>query len=212
MFEELITILLDQSKQELPGTIAQQKMAPSVRYAGKGFPENISKAKRSAVLLLLYPSNTKINIVLIERSKYAGVHSGQISLPGGKFESEDNSLFETALREAKEEVGIIPNDISIIRELTPLYVPASGYNIQPFLSYIKYTPKFIADITEVNYIIEANICEMFKPPNTKIKKMITSDYNILAPYYRVGKFHIWGATAMILSELHFLLKRTNLLQ
>ncbi len=210
MFKTLVKILLNQSNMELPGIFAQQKMSPSVRYTGKGFPEDMGKAQESAVLLLLYPVNDTLNIVLIERSKYKGVHSGQISLPGGKHELSDKSLIETALREASEEIGVITSDVSIIREMTPLFVPASGFIIQPVLSYIMYKPDFIADQTEVNKIIEVNITELFNPLNLRINKISMEGFSISAPCYNINQYQIWGATAMILSELHEILKQAKL--
>ena len=211
MFAALINKLLNQSKLELPGVFAQQIMSPSIRYTGKGFPEDKNKAKQSAVLLLLYPFKDKTNIVLIERSKYKGVHSGQISLPGGKCERNDKSLFETALREAEEEIGIIANDVSIISALTPLFVPVSTFNIQPVLSYIDYTPNFIADPIEVKNIIEVSINKLFDPLNLGVKNIRKDTSYFTAPCYNINQYQIWGATAMILCELHVLLKRAKIL-
>ena len=72
---------------------------------------------------------------MIERSKYPGIHSGQISFPGGKYENQDNELWETALREANEEIGIQKADIIYVMSLSNIFIPPSNFLVTPFLSY-----------------------------------------------------------------------------
>ena len=196
---------------KLPSVFAQQKMSPTLRFIGKGFPEDSTMAIKSAVLILLFPEGNSLGTVFIERNKYPGAHSGQISFPGGKHEREDNSLMDTAIREAKEEIGIDPEEIRIIGSLTKLFVPVSNFLIYPYIGLIDKKPVFIPEPKEVNSIIEIGINSLFDPANKKSKLIKKNDFSILAPYYDAKGHHIWGATAMILSEFYEILKDGNLL-
>jgi 8-oxo-dGTP pyrophosphatase MutT (NUDIX family) len=192
-----ITILL---KGKLPGLSTQQQMAPSIRYRGKYSPENNEAFRDSGVLLLVYPFNKNAHTVFMKRNIYNGAHSGQISLPGGKSEPADNNLIETAIREAEEEIGISRNQIQILGTLTPLFVPASGFRILPVIGYLAKKPIFIPDPGEVSELIEIGLETLFEPSNTKVEVLNIKGLSLTAPYFDVKGHHIWGATAMILSE------------
>ena len=210
MFSDFIQILQSGLKQELPGMAAQQKMSPSLRYAGKGFPENKINARDSGVLILLYPKDGKAWTVLIERNKYNGAHSGQIGLPGGKKEDTDLHINHTALREANEEIGVDPNTVQVLGRLTPLYVPVSSFMIHPVVGYSETIPDFVADPKEVHNIIEVSIDSLFDPAKSKIEDLTIDGLQIVSPYFEVGQYHVWGATAMILSEFREISLKTNL--
>src|SRR5688572_27853183 len=108
------------------------KMAPKIRRRMEFYEEERKSAKISSVLVLLYPARDIVYTPLILRASYSGSHSGQISFPGGKFDKEDADLGCTALREAKEEIGIDPGKITLIGELATLYIPPSGFLVHPF--------------------------------------------------------------------------------
>ncbi|MFB6306378.1 MAG: CoA pyrophosphatase, partial [Flavobacteriales bacterium] len=114
--------------------------------------ENVKKdAKTSAVLLLLFPTeNHSLETVFIQRPEYDGVHSGQISFPGGGREIHDKNLKETSLRETREEIGVLDNEVSIIGNLSDLYIPPSNYLVTPFVGYTDKAPNFNPDSNEVN--------------------------------------------------------------
>ncbi|MFH1161490.1 MAG: CoA pyrophosphatase [bacterium] len=155
----------------------------------------------SSVLILLYPFEGDIFTVFMKRPDYGGVHSGQISLPGGKYEPADGDLKTTALRESQEEIGIFPKDVRIIGKLTDLYIPPSRYLVTPYVGWAPQRPAFVRDPKEVDEIIEIRINVLFKDETISVRKIkLPLGMHIKAPAFVVNKQVIWGATAMILSE------------
>ena len=129
---------------------------------------------------------------LIKRSNYSGVHSGQISLPGGKFDKNDSSLKETALRECSEELGINIDLKKDLFALTHLYIPPCNFIVTPYLAYENFYPKFNPDSREVALHIEISIDELMK---LKIeKKILRNEYqndSLIRCYICKGQI-IWG--------------------
>lgn len=193
----------------MPGWNAQKRLINYDRPA----PDDISKvdpdARLGAVLALLYPKNGELHTVLMMRNTYKGVHSNQVSFPGGEFEKQDASLWHTALREANEEVGVPENKVIKISELTKVYIPPSRFLVTPFLAFAEKAPSFIPDPYEVKRIIEAPISKFLDPNNILEKKIFIDSYKAKLPikYYEVEGEIIWGATAMMLSELAEILER-----
>lgn len=180
----------------LPGEHAQLKMAPTFRGS---YPEQ-KEAIRAAVLALLYPCGGNAHLVFIKRNEYDGPHSAQVSFPGGAWEEGDPSLEETALRETREELGVT-GDIEILGALTPLHIPVSNFLVYPFLGWMPEAPQFNPDPAEVQYVIETTLAELLNPANRDTERIWHHKRSINAPYFRVGDEKIWGATAMMLSEL-----------
>jgi 8-oxo-dGTP pyrophosphatase MutT (NUDIX family) len=185
--------------QELPGKQAHFKMIPSVRLSE--FDPIPEKARKSSVLILLFEKNNKIFTVLIQRPVYKGVHSAQISFPGGSFQKTDLSLENTALRETEEEIGIEHEKINIIGSLTELYIPPSNFRVKPFIAFCTEMGELIPDNYEVKKIHTIEINEFEGDKNVKSKKIrIQSGKEYDTCYYDIKGLTIWGATAMILSE------------
>ncbi len=160
-----------------------------------------ARVKPSGVLLLLYPVGEDLFMVFIQRPEYGGVHAGQISLPGGKQEPDDPDLTTTALRESKEEVGIVPERVRILGKLSDLYSPPSRYLVSPFVGYCSTRPEFVKDPAEVEEIIEVKICDLFSESAYQVTRhKVGLGIQIKAPAFVVNGHVIWGATAMILSE------------
>ena len=165
-----------------------------------------TKIKRAAVLLLLYPNaKDKVSFVLTRRKVYNGVHSGQISFPGGKPEKSDDNLWSTALRETHEEIGVSLDQIKHLRSLTEIYVPPSNFMIIPYVGYSEKSCVFKPDPSEVDVILEISLQDLIiKTP--KITKQATSSWGTInVPSYVFQHHEVWGATAMILSEFKMLL-------
>lgn len=169
--------------------------------------ENIKNAKQAAVLALLYPCENNItHLVLILRKTYKGVHSAQVGFPGGKVEETDVNLEQTALREAHEEVGVNPNTISVLKQLTSVYIPPSNYNVQPFLGVTDITPTFIKEEEEVEDILEIRLSDFLDDKNVTTKAIKKGEQIINVPAFDLGEHLVWGATAMMLNEIKQLLK------
>jgi 8-oxo-dGTP pyrophosphatase MutT (NUDIX family) len=204
----LLTEKLDQRfKLPLPGLESQLIMASRKRVNFKFRTGLMSSARPSGVLLLLYPKNGEICFILMRRPDYTGVHSGQISLPGGKFEPSDSDLVATAIREAKEEVGIKPSAVNIIGTLTPLYIPPSNYIVTPALGWAEQRPEFKADPREVDEMIEVRLPDFLDDRHVQSKRIkLFMGLSANFPCFYIDGNIIWGATAMILSEFRVILK------
>ncbi len=192
----------------LPGIEAQFKMAPINRKKPNEIITELNTYKLSAVLIILY-FNKQCNdwcIPLIKRVDNGGAHSGQIGLPGGAFEQNDVKLKHTAIRESKEEIGI--SDFEVIGQLTEVYIPISNFKVEPYIA--------ISDKTTLPYKLQHNEVEQIieLPLNLLLNNQIVKEDYIKVgtnlknktPYYDVKGFKVWGATAMILSELKEFLK------
>ena len=205
MLKEFNKIQVQLSRQ-LPGLEAQMKMAPVIR---KQLNFNAPQLK-AAVMVLLFSQDDSLYTILIKRTEYEGPHSGQISLPGGKFEPEDIDLSTTSLRETAEETGIDPSRISMIGRLTTLEIPVSNFEVHPFVGCIEKKPGFNPDQTEVEYLIETDLHILNSPNIRKTKIMNIGEHVIELPYYDYQGHHIWGATAMMLSEFLEVLKMAGI--
>ena len=196
--ETLLETLKNNCASDLPGRAAQNIMLakPRVKIV---FPNSEEHAILSAVLILLYPYNGDINFILTERTNEVQHHKGQISLPGGAWEKGEH-LHETALRETEEEIGIPIDKIEIVCELTPLFVKVTGYLIHPFIGYIHQKPNIALDPNEVKNVFTSSISELLNPNNTQSELWTIRKIKVAVPFFKFGKYKVWGATAMILSE------------
>jgi len=187
---------IDLLLHKLPGEKAQLRMAPSFR----GNLSSEGLALEAAVLALFYPSDGKTHLVFIKRNEYDGPHSAQVSFPGGIREAGDLNLEETALRETSEELGV-SGKIEDLGALTPLQIPVSNFMVYPFVGWMEESPVFHPDPSEVQYVIEAALGDLLDPSSRDSETLYHHDQHIEAPFYRVGEEKIWGATAMMLSEV-----------
>lgn len=168
-----------------------------------------NNAIKAAVLAIIYKSDTEDSVIyLIERNTYNGHHSGQIALPGGKMDQEDENLKHTALREVHEEIGVQLNSDQLI-PLTPQWIHVSNHWVQPFYTIVYEKPIFTLNKREINCIFEMPI-STFKDSNflTFHEKNILGNKVISPIFLNKGK-EIWGATAIILYQL-FLRSNTKI--
>ena len=206
MFVSFTEKLKNQLALPLPGEIAQFKMSASLRVEAKATPfpryEPNAQTRDAGVLILLYLHENTIFMPLIVRpTTEMGAHSGQVSFPGGKKEVSDKNLRETALREAYEEVGIKADEITVLGEISPLFVFASNFMVYPTVAVCDFRPDFVPDPREVAKILEIPLLHLQNTDNHKIADLEIRNSTIIAPHFEVEKHIIWGATAMILNEL-----------
>jgi 8-oxo-dGTP pyrophosphatase MutT (NUDIX family) len=202
--EGLIQRLVQALGGPLPGAAAHRAMdvtPPPVRNRLREGPP-----RKGAVLALLYPAAGQLYLALTKRNARLRHHGGQVSLPGGAWEPLDASLWHTALREAVEEIGIVPDRVRRLGELTPIQVPASGYVVHPFVAYSDERPSFCLQEAEVEALIELPLGALLAPDDRGVEEWQLSDRVARVPFYRSGQVVIWGATAAILSELEALLR------
>lgn len=206
-FEDFLANIHRLQSIPLGGLEAQFKLAPALRLGYDAKKIKANNPKRAAVLALFYPNNSgETTFLLTQRASYKGTHSAQISFPGGKIEEQDNSLFETAIREANEEVGIIKEQVSKIREITDVYIPPSNFLATPFIAYTEQRPVFTLN-EEVASTIEVTVTELLDDSNLASVMMTTSYMKeISVPCFKLREHIVWGATGMMLSEIKEMLK------
>ncbi len=160
-------------------------------------------------MALFYPDKEGLTrLLLILRKTYKGVHSNQIAFPGGKVEPEDENLMETALRETHEEVGVPSREVQVIKQLSEVYIPPSNFLVQPFLGLYPAPNPFKIQETEVESIVEVPLSEFLDRSNLSEEKLSTSyAKNIDVPAFKLNGYTVWGATAMMLSEIKELLEQ-----
>lgn len=185
----------------LPGLPAQLKMAHAIRHLHRETPP---EARAAGVLAALFPKNEEWHVIFIERPKNDNDrHGGQISFPGGKVEPSDTSMLDTALRETEEEIGVPRSAVQVLGGLTSLYIPVSNFHVHPFVGYLEAPPNYILQEEEVGGVVEVPLSYFQNPGIRRATDMRVSPLLTLknVPYFDVEGKVLWGATAMMMSEL-----------
>lgn len=206
-FESLIQDLELRLGQELPAALAHDAMR-ATRADKTPIQFNHSVPPRpGAVLLLLYQGvDGAINFPLIKRPDYAGAHSGQVSFPGGKAEAGE-TIIQTALREAQEEIGIDPKDVNVIGVMSDFFVMPSNFMVTPVVGYMTKRPEFVPDKVEVVRILEGDVRRLLPDEAITISEIVVAKtHKLRAPHFLIDNEIVWGATAMMLNELRHILK------
>ena len=196
------------SEVDLPAVSSHIKMAPLERIKSLHEMQDFSdSAKRAAVMMLFYPKGEVAHLVLIVRNTYPGVHSSQIAFPGGKVEETDSDLQETALRETFEEIGIPANQINVVRSFSAIYIPPSNFLVYPFMGISTTELQFLLQEEEVAGIIEMPVA-MLLDDSIIAQRILDTSYakEMKVPVFQIQEHAVWGATAMMLSELKDVLK------
>jgi len=213
-FKDLKRIIPKLKLSNLNSKTSQIKLAPSFRKEFIKLNSNkLLNSKKAAVTAALYPDdNNLVRLILILRNTYNGVHSNQIGFPGGRVEEDDKTLFDTAIRETFEEIGIAVEKNELIRELKEIFIPPSNFNVYPFLVLLNHPPSFVKDDKEVKEIItidldsllNCKITQTLIPVPTKLNEINTQN-DVLVPTFKLAGYNVWGATAMMLSEIRDLI-------
>lgn len=206
-FKEVLSLLERGMQLPLPGKYAHLQMSPNPVDMRRFDPKLPVDYRKGAVLILFYPENEKAYFPLIKRPEYPGFHSGQIAFPGGKMEPGDSDEIQTALREASEEVGIYPENVRLIGRMSDLFIPTSNFLVSPVLGFSDSRPDFVPEEREVSRIIPTALSGLYLPELRKRKVLeFSNEFRLDTPYFEVDQEMVWGATAMILSELIQLLE------
>ena len=204
--EDFIQRLRNRLAGDLPGEEAQFLMAPMARPRMSEALAMTVQQRQSAVLLYLFPQQGDWRIVLMKRPDYEGAHGGQVSIPGGRLESGEKHK-QAALREFEEETGVSVSSRQLLGNLSELFIPPSNFLVKPFVAYATDRPCFDPDPVEVEEIIELPILTLMSDVTVKRDQVCLSSGDwVESPYFEVDGHMVWGATAMILSELKEILR------
>jgi 8-oxo-dGTP pyrophosphatase MutT (NUDIX family) len=201
--EDFKAKLKQQLQGEKPGIRAQLLMAPKFREEELMQRDANLPSKKSAVLILFNPFSPELSIIITKRSSRLKVHRGQVSLPGGSVDKHDVDAEATALRETWEEIGIPSKHVEVIGQLSGIYIPPTNFDIVPVVGFLKEKHTYNINPDEVAEVVEVPLSQLMDSNNIKSKVFYTSSSgeDRKAPYYDVMGLEIWGATAMILSEM-----------
>lgn len=169
--------------------------------------DELTNARKAAVSIIFTVVNNRVKILFIKRSNYKGVHSSQMAFPGGKFEVEDTSMLNCAIRETMEEIGFdLQNNLSNIA-LSPIYIPPSKFIVQPFAF-------FIPDLDEKQLVLESEEVQSIhwldasalldKTPFVS-KTLEIAEGKIKTKGIDLEGEFVWGASAAMLAEIHHIL-------
>ena len=213
----MINKLRESLAKELPGIKSWERMAVKSqegnsieseslqKYSKWLNEEKLSVMKTAAVLIGFFEKGNNWYFPLIKRPMHEKNHPGQIALPGGAKENNE-TLEETALREAFEEVGIIPNNVEIIGKLTPLPVPVSNYLIYPFVGIINKEPEWKINKDEVAELMILKLDDLIEADNGYSENWDLRGNKVKVPVFKLSDKTIWGATATVLCEMLDLIK------
>jgi 8-oxo-dGTP pyrophosphatase MutT (NUDIX family) len=194
--ESLVPVRLDTGERRRPGV-----------------PSGPIESRPAAVLVLIVPdevgphgtaaADASAEVVLTERVRRGGNHSGEISFPGGSVEAGDADSAATALREASEEVGLDPRaaGVRIVGELETFWIPVSGYRVTPVLAIAERRPELVASPDEVESIVWASLDAFLPGAPIELVETTVMDFEIRYGAYSIEGFRVWGATARILGQL-----------
>jgi 8-oxo-dGTP pyrophosphatase MutT (NUDIX family) len=212
MFDRFSEDLMRAFTQPLPGKVAHETLKPYLKINKSLDAPKLPNTKEGAVMSLIYPVNNIPHILFIERPVYNGVHSGQIAFPGGKIEQSDSSFLDAALRETHEEIGIPGQQIKVVGALSEIYVLASNFMVYPYVGLLDEIPSLILEEKEVASAFEIPLYRFFEPDILKEKPIKNAlGFTLMAPYYDLDGKTLWGATAMMVSELCTIIKQQDII-
>lgn len=207
-----LNILRETLMGELPGEDAHVAMSPIGRGRSSEALKQARHVRESAVALVIYESAEGLASILIQRPTYKGAHSGQICLPGGKREKGERDLIQTAIRECVEETGLKANQLHHIGELTPVFIPVSGYHVFPYVFEYSGALEFVPDAREVDEILPFQLGQLLQRDTLQKTDIHLHDERVLrdVPHFAIHGRVVWGATALILHEFkEILIKARN---
>jgi 8-oxo-dGTP pyrophosphatase MutT (NUDIX family) len=202
-----LPVKLPQPPAELMPTLIAGPDGSEPRF--RSFPEG--QLREAAVQILIHPgANDEAQLLLIERAGGDHIHAGQISLPGGAIEDGESAI-DAALREAHEEVGldVLQAGVRVVGELPTADVTVSGFRVHPVIAFAERTPHVAPDGVEAVAVFTAPLAAFIPPAPIEVTTAERDGYRLRYGGYRIGQYHVWGATAGILGRLGVYLAGTS---
>lgn len=203
--------LANKLKQPLPGAAAHEPLRaiPSGKLIPK-FDHSLPP-RPGAVLILLYEQDNHTFFPLTKRPDYLGTHGGQVSFPGGKAEAGE-TIVETALREAEEEIGIHRDSVEVLGVLSPFFVIPSNFMVTPVVGVLTSPPVFKPDPKEVGKILTGSLDDLLREDAIRTKEILAArQFPMMAPHFEIEGEVVWGATAMMLNEFRQVVREISML-
>jgi len=190
--------------EPLPGPMVGARFEPRPRL-GRRYDKAPPHARHAAVLLLLYCRENRWHLPLTLRPGHLPDHPGQVSLPGGAIEPGETGR-QAALREFHEELGAAGHEIELLGRLSPVYVQASNFRIEPWVGAADRRPEFVPPPAEVQQVFEIPLDHLLAPANFGWHLRRAKGRSYRVPHFLWEGHRIWGATCMILGEFVTLLE------
>ena len=198
--------LKDKLHAPLPGISGQSEMMPSYRNAVSLEDIALLQPRKAGVIIHIFQGPQELEVLYMKRPAYDGTHSGQISFPGGELEEFDQDLMAAAFRECEEEVNLKPNEQEFFRAMSWLYIPPSNFYVEPFITLGTEAPKVELDPREVDRVFSIPLSKLIDGSLIQQTSIETTYGTLVVPAYHWDGEIIWGATAMMTSELVALLR------
>lgn len=180
---------------------------PEGRLARRFEPPAGMVPRLGAVLVLLYPDGDDLRLPLTVRSDRLSSHRGEVSLPGGAIDPGDDGPIAAALRECHEELGVEPASVAVWGTLSPFYIPPSNFRITPVVGFCEQAPVLRPNGDEVSAVISVTLRELLDPRLVVTERWLLRGVEVDVPFFAIGGQKVWGATAIVLSELVALMRR-----
>jgi len=191
-------------RRGLPGPMVGTRFEPTP-CRGRRCDDPPASAKPAAVLILLYPHGGRWHLPLTLRPDNLPDHAGQVCLPGGATEAGETAQ-QSALREFSEELGAEQDVVRVLGPLSPVYVEASNFRIEPFLGVAASRPQLVPHPVEVAELLEVPLAELLDPAHFGTHRRQRHGEPCETPHFQWRSHRIWGATCIILGELVTLLE------
>lgn len=206
-FDALIAQLSERFQNPLTEPPFENGMAPFKKSDRDSMLTQNPNPRLGGVYIMLYEKKGEAHFALIKRPEYDGPHSAQIALPGGQKDETDADIHYTAVRELEEEVGITKTTVTMLGELSKVYIPPSKFLVTPVVGYLSGEAQFKKDDFEVDEIIEVPLTMLLDDSLVKKGTVQVSGGNMKMKvgYFDIYGHMVWGATAIILNEFKHVL-------
>jgi len=175
----------------------------------KTMPRIRAVSRPAAVLVPIFLKDGEATVLFTKRASHVGYHRGHVSFPGGVVDSRDQSPEHTALRESWEEIGLEPQDVSVLGPLDDAMTYAPPFAIYPFVGTIPFPYPFKINANEVEKIIEVPLASFLPDDSTADWNYGTLSEEHYFPEFHVRGELIWGTTASIVANFVGILKRRS---